>query len=76
MASYLKDADVIVSAVGKPGLVTKDVVKEGAVIIDVGNTPDEDGKLKVTLIMMQLKKLLELLHQFLVALAINNYYGK
>ncbi len=27
MASYLKDADVIVSAVGKPGLVTKDVVK-------------------------------------------------
>ncbi|HDC5997304.1 TPA: bifunctional methylenetetrahydrofolate dehydrogenase/methenyltetrahydrofolate cyclohydrolase FolD [Staphylococcus aureus] len=46
MASYLKDADVIVSAVGKPGLVTKDVVKEGAVIIDVGNTPDENWKLK------------------------------
>ncbi|MBU5150213.1 bifunctional methylenetetrahydrofolate dehydrogenase/methenyltetrahydrofolate cyclohydrolase FolD [Staphylococcus aureus] len=46
MASYLKDADVIVSAVGKPGLVTKDVVKEGAVIIDVGNTLDENGKLK------------------------------
>ncbi|MGE5050469.1 MAG: bifunctional methylenetetrahydrofolate dehydrogenase/methenyltetrahydrofolate cyclohydrolase FolD [Bacillota bacterium] len=46
MASYLKDADVIVSAVGKPGLVTKDVAKEGAVIIDVGNTPDENGKLK------------------------------
>ncbi|HDB3399290.1 TPA: bifunctional methylenetetrahydrofolate dehydrogenase/methenyltetrahydrofolate cyclohydrolase FolD [Staphylococcus aureus] len=46
MASYLKDADVIVSAIGKPGLVTKDVVKEGAVIIDVGNTPDENGKLK------------------------------
>ncbi|HDA0931545.1 TPA: bifunctional methylenetetrahydrofolate dehydrogenase/methenyltetrahydrofolate cyclohydrolase FolD [Staphylococcus aureus] len=46
MASYLKDADVIVSAVGKPGLVTKDVVKEGAVIIDIGNTPDENGKLK------------------------------
>ncbi|HDE0213194.1 TPA: bifunctional methylenetetrahydrofolate dehydrogenase/methenyltetrahydrofolate cyclohydrolase FolD [Staphylococcus aureus] len=46
MASYLKDADVIVSAVGKPGLVTKDVVKEGVVIIDVGNTPDENGKLK------------------------------
>ncbi|EVC39222.1 bifunctional methylenetetrahydrofolate dehydrogenase/methenyltetrahydrofolate cyclohydrolase FolD [Staphylococcus aureus] len=46
MASYLKDADVIVSAVGKPSLVTKDVVKEGAVIIDVGNTPNENGKLK------------------------------
>lgn len=46
MSKHLKDADVIVSAVGKPGLVNKDVVKEGAVIIDVGNTPDENGKLK------------------------------
>ncbi len=46
MSEHLKDADVIVSAVGKPGLVSKDVVKEGAVIIDVGNTPDENGKLK------------------------------
>ena len=45
-SKHLKDADVIVSAVGKPGLVSKDVVKEGAVIIDVGNTPDENGKLK------------------------------
>ena len=39
MHSHLKHADVIVSAVGKPGLVTKDDV-------DVGNTPDENGKLK------------------------------
>ena len=45
MHSHLKDADVIVSAVGQPGLVTKDDVKEGAVIVDVG-TPDENGKLK------------------------------
>lgn len=46
MHAHLKDADVIVSAVGRPGLVTKDDVKEGAVVIDVGNTPDENGKLK------------------------------
>lgn len=46
MSEYLKNADIIVSAVGKPRLVTKDVVKEGAVVIDVGNTPDENGKLK------------------------------
>lgn len=46
MHSHLKNADVIVSAVGRPGLVTKDDVKEGAVVIDVGNTPDENGKLK------------------------------
>jgi methylenetetrahydrofolate dehydrogenase (NADP+)/methenyltetrahydrofolate cyclohydrolase len=31
--------------VGRPGLVTKEDVKEGAVVIDVGNTPDENGKL-------------------------------
>ena len=46
MHAHLKEADVIVSAVGKPGLVTKEDVKEGAVIVDVGNTPDENGKLK------------------------------
>ncbi|MCR1873363.1 bifunctional methylenetetrahydrofolate dehydrogenase/methenyltetrahydrofolate cyclohydrolase FolD [Mammaliicoccus lentus] len=42
----LKQADVIVSAVGRVHLVTKDLVKPGAVIVDVGNTPDENGKLK------------------------------
>ncbi len=46
MNAHLKQADVIVSAVGQPGLVTKESVKKGAVIIDVGNTPDENGKLK------------------------------
>ena len=46
MNAHLKQADVIVSAVGQPDLVTKENVKAGAVIIDVGNTPDENGKLK------------------------------
>lgn len=46
MNAHLKQADVIVSAVGQPGLVTKENVKKGAVIIDVGNTPDENRKLK------------------------------
>ena len=46
MNAHLKQADVIVSAIGQPGLVTKENVKKGAVIIDVGNTPDENGKLK------------------------------
>lgn len=44
MDAVLKRSDVIVSAVGKPGLVMKDVVKQGAVIVDVGNTV-VDGKL-------------------------------
>ena len=36
---------MLLCAVGQPGLVTKDDVKK-AVIVDVGNTPDENGKLK------------------------------
>lgn len=31
-----KDADILVAAVGRPGYVTKDMVKPGAVVIDVG----------------------------------------
>ncbi|REI07896.1 bifunctional methylenetetrahydrofolate dehydrogenase/methenyltetrahydrofolate cyclohydrolase FolD [Staphylococcus felis] len=46
ISEHLKNADVIVSAVGRPGMVTKNDVKEGAVVIDVGNTPDENGKLR------------------------------
>lgn len=38
-------ADLIVSAVGKAGLVTADMVKDGAVVIDVGMNRDRDGKL-------------------------------
>ena len=40
----LKRADILVSAVGKPHFVTKDMVKEGAVVIDVGIN-QLDGKL-------------------------------
>lgn len=40
-----KQADVIVSAVGKGNFVTKEFIKEGAVVIDVGMNRDEDGKL-------------------------------
>lgn len=35
-AEVLPTADIIISAVGKPNLVTADLVKEGAVVIDVG----------------------------------------
>lgn len=40
-----READVLVSAVGKAGLITADMVKEGAAIIDVGMNRDENGKL-------------------------------
>lgn len=38
-------ADILVSAVGRPGLVTADMVKEGAVVIDVAMNRDANGKL-------------------------------
>lgn len=40
-----KQADILVAAIGKPKFVTKDMVKEGAVIIDVGINRTDDGKL-------------------------------
>lgn len=40
-----READILVSAVGKPGFVTEDMVKEGAVVIDVGINRGADGKL-------------------------------
>ena len=40
-----KRADILVVAIGKAKFVGKDMVKEGAVVIDVGINRDEDGKL-------------------------------
>ncbi|WP_022773184.1 bifunctional methylenetetrahydrofolate dehydrogenase/methenyltetrahydrofolate cyclohydrolase FolD [Butyrivibrio sp. AE2015] len=40
-----KRADILIAAVGKAGMITKDHVKEGAVVIDVGINRGEDGKL-------------------------------
>lgn len=40
-----KRADILVVAIGKPKFVTADMVKEGAVVIDVGMDRDENGKL-------------------------------
>ena len=39
------NADILVAAVGRPNFVTGDMVKEGAVVIDVGINRMEDGKL-------------------------------
>lgn len=40
-----KEADILVAAAGKSRMVTKQMVKEGATVIDVGIHVDEDGKL-------------------------------
>ena len=39
-------ADIIVAAIGRPGFVTADMVKEGAVVVDVGTTRVEDSSKK------------------------------
>lgn len=44
LAEITKKADILVAAVGKAKFVTADMVKEGAVVIDVGMNRDEDGK--------------------------------
>ncbi|MEM6642951.1 MAG: bifunctional 5,10-methylenetetrahydrofolate dehydrogenase/5,10-methenyltetrahydrofolate cyclohydrolase [Bacteroidota bacterium] len=46
LPSHTKEADILIVAVGKPGLVTKEMVKEGAVVIDVGTTRVEDPSRK------------------------------
>ncbi len=40
-----KNADILVAAIGKAKFVTADMVKKGAVVIDVGMNRDENGKL-------------------------------
>lgn len=45
LASFTKNADVIVAAVGRANFITADMVKEGAVVIDVGINRLETGKL-------------------------------
>lgn len=45
LAEICARADILVSAIGKAKFVTPDMVKEGAVVIDVGINRDENGKL-------------------------------
>ena len=45
LAAIARSADILVSAVGKAKFVTADMVKDGAVVIDVGMNRDENGKL-------------------------------
>jgi methylenetetrahydrofolate dehydrogenase (NADP+)/methenyltetrahydrofolate cyclohydrolase len=46
LASFTRMADILVVAVGKPGLITSDMVKKGAIVVDVGTTRIEDASKK------------------------------
>lgn len=45
LAAITREADILVSAVGRVGLVTPDMVKEGAVVIDVAMNRNSEGRL-------------------------------
>ena len=45
LAEITRMADILIVAIGKPKFITEDMVKEGAVVIDVGINRMEDGKL-------------------------------
>lgn len=45
LASRTKEADILVAAIGKPKVITADMVKEGAIVVDVGiNRVDDASK--------------------------------
>ena len=46
MSAFCKDADIIIAALGKPNFIKADMVKEGAVVIDVGITRIADASRK------------------------------
>lgn len=45
LAAMTRQADIVVAAVGKRNVLTADMVKPGAVVIDVGMNSDDEGKL-------------------------------
>lgn len=45
LKEHCLNADILVAAIGKAKFITADMVKEGAVVIDVGMNRDENGKL-------------------------------
>jgi methylenetetrahydrofolate dehydrogenase (NADP+)/methenyltetrahydrofolate cyclohydrolase len=45
LAEKTRQADILIVAAGKRGLITADMVKPGAVVVDVGINRDENGKL-------------------------------
>jgi methylenetetrahydrofolate dehydrogenase (NADP+)/methenyltetrahydrofolate cyclohydrolase len=45
LAAHTRDAEIVIVAVGVPGLITAEHIAEGAIVIDVGATATDDGRL-------------------------------
>lgn len=46
IAEVVREADIVIAALGKPKFVTEDMIKDGAVVIDVGINRNSEGKLE------------------------------
>jgi methylenetetrahydrofolate dehydrogenase (NADP+)/methenyltetrahydrofolate cyclohydrolase len=45
LSEHTNRADVLISAIGKPNFITADMVKDNAIVIDVGINRTEEGKI-------------------------------
>jgi len=45
LGSHVRTADIVVAAAGVPGIITADMVKPGAAVLDVGVSRDAEGKI-------------------------------
>src|SRR3954452_23428339 len=45
LAAHVRSADIVVAAAGVPGIITADIVKPGATVLDVGVSRDAEGKI-------------------------------
>jgi len=45
LAAHTKRADIVIVGVGKINLITADMIKEGAIVVDIGINKNEEGKL-------------------------------
>jgi methylenetetrahydrofolate dehydrogenase (NADP+)/methenyltetrahydrofolate cyclohydrolase len=45
LAKHVRDADIVVAAAGVTGIITRDMVKPGAAVLDVGVSRDAEGKI-------------------------------
>jgi methylenetetrahydrofolate dehydrogenase (NADP+) / methenyltetrahydrofolate cyclohydrolase len=43
LAAHTRGADIVIAAAGRPGLLTADMIKPGAVVVDVGITRTDAG---------------------------------
>ncbi len=65
MPSVAKEADIVIVAAGRAGVVGADYVREGQTIIDVGINVNAEASFVVMLIMRQLSQSLMRSHRFL-----------